>query len=216
MSYVANMSYAIGWGAGWIVSANPLARNETIAKIQSFAKLPSGWHYGQGGSPSRQAISDAVVWSNILTGLGFSRTDAFPGASGEILITAYHGAHQIDIIVEADLTISLTHEYNDEERSAGVHHVSVQEAIQVLGKIVGEIWSTSDFYTPGTSTQTRINLPALPSEMEMAGLQSFGGTAWLRPGQLSANTSGDIILTSGESHPFFGFSTRRSSRRVAA
>jgi hypothetical protein len=199
---------------GW-VSASFGVPNATATKIQSFSKLPAGWHYGQGTAPIKQVIDAAIALNNSLNGLGLFWTDAFPGASGEILVTAYYGAHQIDLIVETDLTVSLTYEHNEQELR-DIHRASVKDALDELTRIAGEIWSTSGYFTPGTLTLTPINLPAWHSGTATAAPPSFKAPAWMPLEQRSANTSGDIILMSAVNRQSSGYLKRDSSRRATA
>lgn len=73
----------------------------TESKIRSFAKLKSGWHYGEGKPPSSAAVEDAVELLRLVTEINPSlATDAFPGIDGEIQLTVYCGIHCLEFTRE--------------------------------------------------------------------------------------------------------------------
>src|SRR5437870_2555161 len=94
---IVNVKGQFGW-----YSSSFMLKDAIETKIETFSKLPAGWHYGEGVAPSRRAINAATAWNRILRALGFQHTDAFSGIAGEILVTAYHGDHQIEVVVEPD------------------------------------------------------------------------------------------------------------------
>ncbi len=89
----------------------------TEAKIASFADMPSGWYYGQGGPISETVRQIATGLNRFALWMGFEGTDAFPGWGGEIEVSAYHLHWAVKIIVEPDGTIDywLDDEWNDTE-----------------------------------------------------------------------------------------------------
>lgn len=87
-------------------------------KITSFRSLPVGWHYSQGGPLSDNVINKALQIDSYYRQLGFTATDAFPGADGELMITAYRGPHCIETVISSDARYSVTHERDDTEISA--------------------------------------------------------------------------------------------------
>jgi hypothetical protein len=128
----------------------------TKQKIDSFAALPSGWHYGEGITPLPSAIANAHDWHERLVRARFLHTDAFPGADGEILIAAYHDNHNIELVLEADNSISLYYE-EDDDPVVSLSHKTPSEIDNALGKIVGELWSTLGSFTKEISTQGKID-----------------------------------------------------------
>jgi len=137
------------------------AATETPTKILSFGELASGWHYGEGG-PIQSVVIDAALdlyWRLYLNDL--THTDAFPGAHGEIQLTAYHTTedqrhHYISIMIEPTLEFSLVHEVDGEEVREPVETTDIELLKSIIsdiaGEIVGQRWSTSDIFTPRTST----------------------------------------------------------------
>lgn len=77
-------------------------RDPTAKKIEGFAALGEGWHYGEGEAFSSGAIEGALRILAHLRGIGFTATDAFPGTRGQIAVTVYHEPVYIELIVERD------------------------------------------------------------------------------------------------------------------
>lgn len=94
-----------------------LALSQVTAKIWDFQALPDGWLYGRGHSPSDATCerSEHIVTRFILA--GFQEGNAFCGADGEILVTAYNldetrcspevviepnGLYQVGALLDAD------------------------------------------------------------------------------------------------------------------
>ncbi len=87
---------------------------ETERKIRDFANLPNGWHYGSGKSPSAENIERGVFYSHLFNLYGFSRTNAFPGIDGEVMVTAYADDLYLEILIETDGKLRFVHEKGDE------------------------------------------------------------------------------------------------------
>jgi hypothetical protein len=98
--------------AGGSISSNA----QTIGKIQSFGRLPHGWHYGKGAPASQAMIRAALTALSTFMALGFPLTDAFPGIGGEIMVTAYKGRHCIELTIEPNNTFTIAHEFAGEDR----------------------------------------------------------------------------------------------------
>lgn len=130
-----------------VYSGPPLpALPKTVEKIASFRHLRLGWHYGEGGPIDESVIYAAAgfFWQFFLR--GFNDADAFPGAHGEVMVTAYEGDHYVEVIAETDGSVSVAYEFKDEEMCVS-ERISPAEATKVLTELVGIIWSTSDFCT---------------------------------------------------------------------
>jgi len=197
-----------------------LPEDRTTSKIRSFSHLPSGWHFGSGSAPKQQMIETAIEWNSKLIQFGFHTTDAFPGVSGEIMVTGYLGTHYVEVLIEenfkeANFRVSLTYENNNQELRC-LERATELAAFDTLIEIAGGIWSTSDYFTQNTSIVSAMNSKALPSRFMMTGLQSSNDRASM-PGALQyANTFGSITRMSEESPPFSGYSMRASYRRTRA
>jgi hypothetical protein len=218
-----NYKYDIRWiltpisGSGQNEEARNLA---TVQKIASFRHLAPGWHYGAGGPIDEKVTDMAFAMLARLTMAGLFDTDAFAGGDGEVMVTAYEGDHYIEIIVEADCTISLTHEYQGKEMF-DQERMSEAAAHSELAKIVGEIWTTSVFYTQTTSTVIRSKtaskawLSVIPQGVAEL---LFSNALVLTPEENQfVRTQGTFIPHGlGASHPFFGYLTKTSSLRDTA
>lgn len=127
----------------------------TQRKISEFADLEQGWHYGRGGAISAPVIRRALALYDTLLLEGLTRTDAFAGADGEILVTAYRGDHYLGITIEPDELYSLVHEVEGREEDEfleGLDHVTLKKR---LGEIAASIWNTFASSTHGTTTQPK-------------------------------------------------------------
>jgi hypothetical protein len=94
------------------VGQTPRSGRETYDKIRSFGNLSVGWHYGTGGPATHEVIQVAEAYLKLCLLLGFAETDAFAGADGEVMITAYKGGHCIEVTTEPDRSIVVSHEYD--------------------------------------------------------------------------------------------------------
>ena len=66
---------------------------KTVRKIERFGALSVGWHYGIGGPIDDDIIQSAKATHEFLLMLALTKTDAFPGQHGEVMVTAYHRGH---------------------------------------------------------------------------------------------------------------------------
>lgn len=139
----------------WRMLGSDTQGTRTLHKLDSFRNLPTGWSYGRGGPISEDVISDAKEIYESLVGLGLSRTNAFPGTDGEILVTAYHGSHYVSITIEKNHLFSYRHEQGDIDHSEheNVRREEVKSAIRMSARI---IWPTFALFTRGGMT----HLPA--------------------------------------------------------
>lgn len=185
-----------------------------VRKLGSFRHLPAGWHYGDGG-PIEQRILDAA--GDVLAKLalsGFEHTDTFPGACGEVMVTAYENDHYLEIIVETDCSFGLVYEVDGQEELAE-ERMSQEAAFKKIDEIVGVIWNTCVFYTPSIST-----LNKTASKAWLSGTpQTPAAAQWLRWTVLTpvGDQFANMLDTSTHpqlraSHPFFGSLKKTSFR----
>jgi hypothetical protein len=71
----------------------------TRKKIEGFARLPEGWHYGSGSPATARVIDLALRTEAMLRNAGYPKTDAFPGVSGEIVVTGYKDRRSVSVEV---------------------------------------------------------------------------------------------------------------------
>lgn len=126
-------------------------KNTTLMKLESFAELPEGWHYGRGGPISKETLLLAKELHAQIIQLALSPTDAFPGADGEVQLTAYPKNHFISLTIEPTGEISLCHELDGVEQRT-IEAAQRKDIIKALHEISGSIWSISASSTPGTLT----------------------------------------------------------------
>jgi hypothetical protein len=192
---------------------------ETARKIDSFRHLPRGWHYGAGGPATESAASSAesILW--ILGLAGVTDTGAFPGADGEVMVTAYVDSYYVEAIAETNGSVSVTYELNDTEIFSQTR-MHLEDAISKIREILGGIWSTSAFYTSSTSTVTQRKTVSRVwlSETQQGAVHLLCNAPVLMQQTLqSAITFGDTIpQTWPVNLPFSGFLTRESSQKDVA
>lgn len=183
----------------------------TAKKIRSFGALPIGWHYGQGRPLSVDVINKALAIDGYYRQLGFTTTDAFPGADGELMITAYRGPNCIETIISTDLHYSVTHERDNTEISAaqGVSEIISKRTIKQIG---AEIWRSLGLLglsTESTTTKRGRGLQGSRSRTQkVAGFLSFSESVWMPQRNPFANTSGTITLNESLANPQFTGSSR--------
>lgn len=125
--------------------------NETRGKLIGFAFLPEGWHHKEGVPAKEHALKTALVILNDLEEVGFSRTDAYPGLDGGVMVSAYDLPDSYDFDVKPSGLITVAHERGDED----VFYQEKMTVKEVRGKIkefgVSQC-HTSDCLISGTTT----------------------------------------------------------------
>jgi len=91
--------------------------SQTAKKIEDFALVQTGWHYGEGKTPKPEIITIALNLNDEFSKAGFARTNAFLGLDGEIRVTAYHDAIYFELTIEPNQQITFLLEKNDKEMS---------------------------------------------------------------------------------------------------
>lgn len=123
--------------------------SNTARKLAAFKNLSHGWNYGR-GCPIRDDVYDHAKGLLLyINELGLSNTDVFPGSDGDVCITAYRFDHYLEVTVEVDSSISVSHEIGDNEDSF-VENLSLADAKKALQRAVGKIWGLSDLFTHPT------------------------------------------------------------------
>jgi hypothetical protein len=130
----------------------PDIRVPTAIKIEGFAALKSGWHYGSGGPISPDVISRSIYIVGYLLTVGFTRTDAFANEDGDVLVTAYHSDHYLGIGVGLTGLYALNHEIGGVESSYS-EDIDLNQLKSVIIRVARSIWTTSDSYTHQNSTR---------------------------------------------------------------
>jgi len=182
-------------------AANVILRTGTPGKILGFTELPTGWHYGNGGPISVDVVQIALDLNAYLVSSGLINTDAFPGANGEIQLTAYHTTadgrqHFIGIMIEPTRELSLVYEINGQDGRAPVEAADVEkikaiilEIARGIGTAAGEQWSILGTFTPKTSiTNEDVLLRSLSKNQAWTAARPlFSEHAWMPSGMAIAN-----------------------------
>lgn len=83
---------------------------QTFKLLDEFAKLPAGWHYGEGCAPRFETLKGAREFLSRAVSLGATATNAFPGVDGEIALTFYLGKKYLEVVFELNDTFTVTEE----------------------------------------------------------------------------------------------------------
>lgn len=123
----------------------------TVEKIRDFKNLEEGWHYGE-GQPFKDSILDnAISIIQEAFNAAFYITDAFPGLSGEVMCTIYHGEHYLEFTIEPDSYITFSREKGDKE-ICYQEGLSLKDAKKTIREFRKEIWNTYESSTQNTIT----------------------------------------------------------------
>jgi len=107
-------------------------------KIDGFRSLKEGWDYKKGMPFEEPVLEAALSLDHEAAQRGFE-TDAFPGPEGDVLVTLYFGAHYLEFMIDADLTVDFCQEENEKEvcclRSLSLEgaRAKIQEMSSILG-----------------------------------------------------------------------------------
>ncbi len=151
----------IEYGYSPMVLATPSV-SPAERKIRDFAKLPSGWHFGAGAPPESAIIDAASALVRDLVVLGFTKNDAFPGIEGEIGVSAYSGDETLEIIVEIDGSYTFARDDGTEETDRK-ERIDARALKRVLIDASKELWNSSAFYTPPSTTKRANDFRVSPS-----------------------------------------------------
>lgn len=126
-------------------------------KLEEFASLPTGWHFGEGVGPSPATISMARDASLFLSELGVSKQDCFPGVFGEIRVTGYLNDLYIEITFENNATSSLVIEKSSETKFQLEEATSQQLKQNIRHYVEAEQWNMSAYFAASIGMQTSID-----------------------------------------------------------
>ena len=113
--------------------------NEIDIKIQALHNLKDGWDFGFGLAPSRQVIENSMMLFHHFEKPYFEYGIA-PTSNGGIKITCKLENHFLDITINLDLTVDLTHEigigedYDTVYDETGVDLLEIESRINELIK----------------------------------------------------------------------------------
>lgn len=135
---------------------SPDERTHVSEKLNSFKRLPIGWHYGSGGPISSRVIDDAIAINKLFRLVGFARTNVFAGANGGILATAYRLYHYIGVTIEPSGTHSIVYEIGNKE-DLTLDDLDLATTQRVILRLAGIIWNISASSTQATTTTIAAN-----------------------------------------------------------
>lgn len=125
--------------------------NQTRGKLIGFAFLQEGWHFKEGVPAKEHTLRTALTLLGDLENAGFTRTDAYPGIDGSVMISAYDLPDSFDFSIRPSGAITVTHERDEEELfyREGMKEEEVREKIKEFGL---STCHTPDYLILGTTT----------------------------------------------------------------
>lgn len=175
----------------------PSAQSKTISKIESFARLDNGWHYGRGIAADRSTIDRAISVFNQYIQIGFLRTDAFPGVDGEIMVTGYKDIFYVECTVAADGSYSVVGEQNNEV-IAEAYGIGLSVATETITAVAKQTWTIFNSSIQNTMTIPKTNLKVWLSRTQTRtdAPRSYYADALMVPRAVTASISDDTIAPS--------------------
>jgi hypothetical protein len=130
-------------------STKPRRVDRIATKIRSFAALPKGWHYGEGGPISARVINASLMWYDFLIDAGVDRIGATPSEDGAVVVSAHIRGRYTEIISENDKTFTVI---RDKENGRSIHkrNMTENQAKDLIDQILGRTWNTSAGSTPAS------------------------------------------------------------------
>jgi hypothetical protein len=143
---------------GKVFSRSPVRVTPVRAKIETFGKLEEGWDFGEGGPAPPHVVEMALALCDLGERLAFEM-DAFPGAGGDISVDFYLADELVQILINTDLSLDLTHESGigfEYDEVAYHENISFQDFVRYLFKFRAKgyvnLWTSSERFTE-TSTR---------------------------------------------------------------
>ena len=126
--------------------------SETIQKVNEFAELPNGWHFGEGVPPSEDAREQAIKFLKAAQWLGIKRTNAFPGIRGQVQVTFYHGERMLELTLETDNSLTIAEDEGDTQITFK-ENASISDAYAALREFGQYIWASLESFIESTTIQ---------------------------------------------------------------
>lgn len=133
----------------------------TIKKIEGFRELKEGWNFGEGEPFNDNIIDQAKFINKEIIEYGFLETDAFPGSSGEIMVTLYYDDKYLEFTVEPDCTITFAKE-KDKEIIEYKEGFTTDKALEKVKIFREEICLSSESFILPSLTIEKTDLKVLP------------------------------------------------------
>lgn len=213
MSFINAESGYVLWGGSQAWDA---WQHQTEKKLKSFLLRNISRISDDERATIERNCEIALALHKAAQGLGFFKTNAFPGDAGEIALTITEDMHSLEFVIEVDSSITFSEEVENEvvEYEEGLNQ---QQAETILRNFrVKQTWNLLDFSKALSSTGMNpdsINLPSgiilNPMQMVQSEPQLSLGTAFAIVALPSANISVNITPSlSKKGKPDFGASHR--------
>lgn len=128
---------------------------ETIKKINEFADLPQGWHFGEGVSPSKETRERAKKLLHAASWHGLERSNAFPGVNGQLQVTFYNADRMLELTIENDNSATIAIDKGSTQL-AFREGASKAEAYAALEEFSQPVWTSSESFIVNITTQNVI------------------------------------------------------------
>lgn len=162
---------------------------QTIKKIENFATLQKGWHFGEGNSISQDRIALVVYFLKQAEEWNIIRSNAFPGIGGEVEVTLHYKDATITFTWETDGTITVVEDENG-EIVLDIEGLNYNDAERELWKFAQKIQTTSESFTWDTGTLKTKDFLVEPFRSHLTkGSQLLKRDVLYRLAKLSASTS---------------------------
>jgi hypothetical protein len=126
----------------WPIAADPVA-----VKIKSFANLPEGWHFGEGGPIKRRVIDAALMWHSFLVNAGIHRIGATPGERGTVVVASLINDKYTEIISEPNRTFTVVRD-RENGRSIYRRDLTENQVKDLINQLLRGSWNMSAGFTP--------------------------------------------------------------------
>jgi hypothetical protein len=150
--------------------SSPSPALSAAQKIDSFAHLPQGWHYGRGGPIDNAIRSQASAWNQFLMEIGVvAYTDAFPGENFITLGAGLLRSHYLEVTIKEHdngFEYSVIHSYNRQKQFYRTS-LSLKVAVELVSNVIDEVtkevleasWKSSASFTHRAITSAKGNSP---------------------------------------------------------
>jgi hypothetical protein len=152
----------------WLfIAQSPREKHITVTKLESFRRLNTGWHYGEGRDFDSTIINSAIDLHNLAVKLGFFETDAFPGVDGSIMIAIYHKSDYLEFTLTCKNEIIYRRETDNVEVSEE-ELITFDQVKTILEGLGQDTWRSSDSYISDITTVGDRDL--LPQHLRTSGM----------------------------------------------
>lgn len=111
----------------------------TARKIKEMRLLQPGWYFGHEKPISEPTIQTALAINEAAIAALLYKTSASPGENGEVTVAISHDDYYMEVIVEADGTITTICQFRDQEPEyrEGLSLDLARKVIRQFGEFAG-------------------------------------------------------------------------------